>query len=308
LKALSSGSVFNFSILKTQIVQNQIFSKFKGISRIKYLSISFFSMVCFSISSHAQGDLLLFPKRLVFEGGKKSQVLNVANMGKDSVRYFISVVQVRMKEDGSFETITQPDSAQHFADKNFRFFPRNVVLGPNESQTVKVQLINTSQLPAGEYRSHLYFRAEPEKHPLGEKHPGKDSTSISVKLVAVFGISIPVIIRMGESTAKVDFAEASFEWKKDSMPLLKLSLSRSGNMSVYGDISVDHISLQGKITRIGVVKGMALYAPNALRRFNLFLDKKDGIDYHKGRLSISYTTQADARSVKLAETHVVLTL
>ena len=161
------------------------------------------TICCFSLQSFAQGDLLLYPKRIIFEGSKKSQTLNVANTGKDTVRYLISVVQMRMKEDGSFETISQPDSAQHFADKNFRFFPRNVILGPNESQTVKMQLINTDQLQPGEYRSHLYFRAEPEKRPLGEESSVKDSSSISVKLVAVFGISIPIIIRAGESTTKV---------------------------------------------------------------------------------------------------------
>jgi hypothetical protein len=253
----------------------------------------------------AQGDMLLYPKRIVFEGSKKSQTLNISNTGKDTVRYFISVVQIRMKEDGSFESITQPDSAQHFADKNFRFFPRNVVLGPNESQSVKMQLINTDQLAPGEYRSHLYFRAEPEKKPLGEEVP-TDSSSISVKLVAVFGISIPVIIRIGESTTNVNLSSPSFEMIKDSIPSLKVTFNRTGNMSVYGDISVDHISLQGKVTRIGIVKGMALYSPGTVRHFNLLLEKNKTIDYHKGRLHITYTTPADAKSVKIAETDLEL--
>jgi hypothetical protein len=77
-------------------------------------------------------------------------------------------------------------------------------------------------------------------------------------------------------------------------------------MSVYGDISVDHISLQGKVTRIGKAMGMALYTPNPLRYFDLVLDKNAGVDFHKGRLHIAYTTQADAKSVKIAETQVML--
>jgi len=261
---------------------------------------------CFSLKSSAQGDLLLYPKRIVFEGSKKSQTLNVANTGKDTVRYLISVVQMRMKEDGSFEIISHPDSAQNFADKNFRFFPRNVVLGPNESQTVKMQLVNTAQLAPGEYRSHLYFRAEPDKRPLGEEATVKDSSSISVNLIAVFGISIPVIIRSGESTTKVTLSDASFQLKGDSIPSLKVSFTRKGNMSVYGDISVDHISIQGKVTRVAIAKGMALYTPNLVRHFSLVLDKIGGIDYKKGRLRIAYTTQADAQSLKIAETELAL--
>jgi len=265
-----------------------------------------FAITCASLRLCAQGDLLLYPKRIVFEGSKKSQTLNVANTGKDTVRYLISVVQMRMKEDGSFESINNPDSAQKFADKYFRFFPRNVVLGPNESQTVKMQLINTAQLAAGEYRSHLYFRAEPEKKPLGEETTVKDTSAISVKLVAVFGISIPVIIRLGESSTRVTISNASFQLKGDSIPSLKLSFARNGNMSAYGDISVDHISIQGKVTQVAIAKGMALYTPNLLRHFTLQLDKSRSIDYKKGRLRITYTTPADAQSVKIAETELAL--
>jgi hypothetical protein len=211
-----------------------------------------------------------------------------------------------MKEDGSFETITQPDSAQYFADKNFRFFPRNVVLGPNESQTVKMQLINTNQLAPGEYRSHLYFRAEPEKRPLGEGETNKDSSSISVKLVAVFGISIPIIIRVGETTSGVSFSKVSLKQGKDTNPLLSIVFKRTGNISVYGDITVDHISSKGKTTRVGTVKGMAIYTPNLIRYFNLPLDQSAGTDYSSGKLRIAYTTPAEAKSQKISETEIAL--
>jgi len=275
---------------------------------VKYFLFAVGAFVLFSTELRAQGDLLLFPKRIIFEGQKKSQTLNLANSGKDTVRYLVSIVQSRMKEDGGFETISQPDSGQHFADKYVRIFPRNVVLAPNEAQSIKIQLANTNGMQPGEYRSHIYFRAEPEKKPLGEEGTRKDSTAISVQLVAVFGISIPLIIRVGESTTKVRISDESFQLNKDSIPSLKITFNRTGNMSVYGDISVDHISLQGKITRIGTAKGMALYAPNPVRHFNLLLDKNAGIDYNKGKLSIAYTTQPDAKLLKIAETELQLKL
>lgn len=263
-------------------------------------------LMLFALQSKAQGDLLLHPKRIVFEGSQKSQLLNLANSGKDTVRYFISVVQVRMNKEGGFETISQPDSGQNFANKYFRFFPRSVVLGPNEVQAVKIQLINAGELSSGEYRSHMYFRSEPEKKPLGYDKKEKDSTSISVDLKAVFGISIPVIIRVGPSTMNMSLSDPVLEWKKDSIPTLQVAFNRMGNMSAYGDISVDYISLQGATKRIGVAKGMAVYTPNQSRRIQLLLDQTAGIDYHKGKLRIAYTTQADTKSVKMAETELVL--
>jgi len=274
---------------------------------LKFLLFIFLlTLILFSLKSSAQGDLLLYPKRIVFEGSKRSQTINLANSGKDTVRYLISVFDARMTADGGFENISQPDSGQHFADKYFRFFPRNVVLAPNEAQSVKIQLINTNGLAQGEYRSHIYFRAEPDKKPLGEAEAIKDTGAIAVHVVAVFGISIPVIIRVGESTTQVDIRNASIQFDKDSIPSLKVDFKRNGNMSAYGDITVDHISTQGKLTRLGIAKGIALYAPNPLRHFKLLLDKNKGIDYHNGKLQIAYTTQADARSVKIAETELKL--
>ena len=263
-------------------------------------------LMLFSIQAESQGDLLLYPKRIVFEGSQKSQTINLANSGKDTVRYYISVVQIRMNKDGGFEKISQPDSGQNFANKYFRFFPRSVVLAPNEAQTVKIQLINTGELTTGEYRSHIYFRSEPEKKPLGEEKRIKDSTHISVDLTAVFGITIPVIIKVGTSTMEVQLSEPVLQWGKDSIPTLQVAFNRMGNMSAYGDISVDYISLRGAIKRIGIAKGMAVYTPNQFRSVHLLLDQTAGIDYHKGKLRIAYTTQADAKSVKMTETELVL--
>ncbi|MEJ7627141.1 MAG: hypothetical protein WKF35_09770 [Ferruginibacter sp.] len=289
-------------------MQNLFNTGARATQQLKYFLILLIVLIIFSLHSFAQGDLLIYPKRIIFEDSKKSQVLNISNTGKDTVRYFISVVQIRMKEDGSFETLIQPDSAQYFADKYFRFFPRSIVLGPNESQTVKMQLVNSNQLTAGEYRSHLYFRAEPEKKPLGDETLTKDTGSISVKLVAVFGISIPVIIRTGEAKSSVSFSDISLTTEQDSIPMLKIAFHRTGEISVYGDISIDHISIQGKITRVGAAKGLAIYTPTPVRYFKLPLDKIAGVDYQKGKIHISYITQADAKSIKMAETELILDL
>src|SRR4030042_1176006 len=178
----------------------------------------------------AQGDLLITPRRVVFDGSKRSMDLNLANTGKDTATYAISLMQIRMKEDGGFETITDPDPGQRFADRFIRYFPRSVTLGPNEAQVIKLQLIRSNELTAGEYRSHFYFRSIPKLKPLGEEETVKDTTSISVRLTPIFGITIPVIIRTGESTAKVSLSDLALDISDDTGPRLKLIFNRSGNM------------------------------------------------------------------------------
>lgn len=276
----------------------------KTIYNLYFLLIVIIFFSSFLLKATAQGNLLVTPKRVVFEGLKRSEELNLANVGSDTATYMISFIQIRMKADGSVETITEPDTAQIFADKYLRVFPRRVTLAPNEAQTVKVQLTKTNELTPGEYRSHLYFRAVPNEKPLGEKEAFKDS-SISVRLVPIFGISLPVIIRQGESTAKLSFSNASLHTESDSSPLLKITFNRSGNMSLYGDVTVNYISLNGKVTKVGNVKGLAVYTPNTVRNFNLLLDKKSGIDYHTGKLQIVYSDDSPKAS-KLAEAEVVL--
>jgi P pilus assembly chaperone PapD len=259
-----------------------------------------------SIEVQAQGNLLITPRRVVFEGTKKTQELNLANIGQDTAKYNVSIVQYRMNEDGSFLEITTPDEGQNFADKFIRFFPRTVTLAPNEAQVVKMQLIKTDQMQPGEYRSHVYFRAVPKQSALGTDEKVKDSTAIGVRLVPIFGITIPVIIHMGESTMKVNLSDLKMEIVNDTIPRLKLAFNRTGNMSVYGDMTVEHVSGTSVITKVGIVKGIAVYTPNKIRRFQVDLDNKAKVDYHSGSLRITYSSQTDSKPEKYTEAELKL--
>lgn len=124
---------------------------------------TFFGLfLAFTTPLAAQGDLLIFPKRVVFDARKKTEIINLTNTGKDTATYNISFIRIRMNENGSFETITEPDNGQFFADPFIRYYPRTVKLAPRESQVVKLQLKKTNALLPGEYRSHCI--SEPNKH------------------------------------------------------------------------------------------------------------------------------------------------
>jgi hypothetical protein len=264
----------------------------------------FLAFSCLDLS--AQGNLLITPRRVVFEGSKRSMDLNLANTGKDTATYAISIVQIRMKDDGGFETITEPDPGQRFADKYVRFFPRSVTLGPNEAQVVKIQLVKTDELITGEYRSHFYFRAIPKQKPLGEEDKIRDTASISVRLTPVFGITIPVIIRIGEPSVSITLSDLAFQTLNDTIPRFNMVFHRSGNMSVYGDLVVDYISPQGKKTRVGIANGVAVYTPNTVRRFQLNLNKTPGVDYSSGTLRVIYSAPSDVKPVRFAEAELML--
>lgn len=260
----------------------------------------------FPFDSMGQGNLLVTPRRVVFDENTRAVDLNLANIGQDTATYAISMVQIRMNEDGSFETITEPDEGQYFANKNVRYFPRQVVLPPNEAQVVKVQLLRANTLETGEYRSHFYFRSIPKLVALGDEEIEIDTTGISVQLTPVFGITIPAIIRIGESTMKVNMSDLAFEYLNDTTPSLSLNFNRTGNFSVYGDLAVEHVSPSGKVTSVGAANGIAVYTPNLKRFFKFNLTNAKGVDLSSGKLLVKFSASNDARPEKYAEAELVL--
>jgi P pilus assembly chaperone PapD len=266
-----------------------------------YLLAIVFGLLLLQNESKAQGNLLITPRRVVFEGNKQSQELTLANTGADTAKYTVSFVQYRMTEDGSFVQIEQPDAGQFFADKYLRFFPRSVTLPPNGSQVIRMQYRKMPDMQNGEYRSHVYFRAVPDENLLGDEQVNADTTSIGIKLVPIFGISIPIIIRNGELQAKVDLTGISLDIKSDSVPNLTVSFERTGNKSVYGDLTVMWSGNQGAAIEVGVVRGIAIYTPNSLRKFQMQLRNVPNVDYTKGKLLIKFQAPNDSKAELYAE-------
>jgi hypothetical protein len=254
----------------------------------------------------AQGNLLINPVRVVFEGNKQREEITLANTGQDTAVYAITLVQYRMTPTGSFEQIADPDPGQYFADPYLRYFPRRVTLAPNESQIVRMQLRRSPDMVDGEYRSHLYFRAVPDERPLGEDPLPEDTTAIGVRLVPIFGITIPVIIRHGDTHVKADFSGLELVKTPGQQPQLRFAITREGNISLYGDIAVTYEAPGTEAVQVGIVRGLAVYAPNTERSFTLPLNIPEGLDLSKGRINIRYSSSSDLRKEVYAETTITL--
>lgn len=270
-------------------------------STLSILALIFGSVLLSAFNAVAQGNLLITPRRVVFEGNKQSQELTLANTGVDTAKYTVSFVQYRMTEEGSFVQIDQPDEGQIFADKYLRFFPRTVTLPPNGSQVIRMQYRKMADMQTGEYRSHVYFRAVPDEKLLGEESAPSDTASIGIKLVPIFGISIPIIIRNGDLEVKVDLTNVNVDLKSDTVPSVTVTFERLGDKSVYGDLSVMWVPTQGESVDVGIVRGIAVYTPNKSRRFKMQLRNVPGVDYKTGKLLIKYQAPNDLKAEVFAE-------
>jgi len=242
----------------------------------------------------SQSDLLISPFRVVFENGKNIEEVTVANVGKDTAKYTVSFLQYKMLSTGKLEKIETQEDSILFADKYLRIFPKSVILAPNESQIVRIQVKSPPVLNQAELRSHLYFRSIVNETP--DMGTAIDSSGLGFKLVPVYGITIPIIIRIGESSVKAN-ATVNNVTTTDSLPMLNIDIERTGNVSTFGQIELVHTSVEGTKTTIGKVNGVAVYVPLHKRELAIPLKIPVGLDLSKGTLNLKYYSNAENKEI-----------
>lgn len=256
----------------------------------------------------AQGDLLVTPTRVIFEGNKQRQELSLVNTGTEATTYSISFVNKNMQEDGSFVDLKEPIAGQKVADPYLRIFPRQVTLAPQEAQVISLQYRRKQDMEDGEYRSHLYFRSEKDYTARGEKKADKDSLLLRVQLIPVFGMSIPVIIRTGVVKTEVSLSDIKLtpDEYDDSNALLKLVINRSGDYSVYGDIKVDFVSDKGKRQEIGSVNGIGVYTNINKRYATIRLEKFNTKKLGRGKIQVRYISNKESKEEIYTEANITI--
>ena len=257
-------------------------------------------------AGRAIGGLLVAPTRLVFEGRQRTGQLTLVNTGAQTATYRISLVRLRMTETGGFREVLQPDSAELFADTLVRFSPRRVELPPNVPQTVRLQLRLPADLPAGEYRSHLLFRTVPVSAP-EDSVRSEPVTDLQLTLRAIYGVSIPIIVRHGALAAGLSLSDPRVELVPGEEPTARLmvTLNRSGTCSVYGDLRAFLVRDGQRDLVVGVAKGLAVYTPNTRRTFVLPLRLPPSLDPH-GRLRVRFDSATGVTEIPPAEASVAL--
>ncbi len=215
--------------------------------------------------ANAAGDLLVAPTRVVLDGSRGTEVV-LNNIGSAPATYRISLEIKRMTALGGLDEIEEADAnaAEKAALAMISFNPRRVTLPPNQPQVIRVGVRVPEGTPAGEYRAHMLFRAVPDAAPATD--PAKPVTSgVSIALTPIYGITIPVIVRVGELGASAQIGEARVEETVDG-PAFAFDLTRSGNRSVYGDIEVTRPGLAEPLL---LARGIAVYPEVGQRKVSL---------------------------------------
>jgi P pilus assembly chaperone PapD len=242
------------------------------------------------------GDLLVSPTRVVFEGRKRTAELSLSNIGQGRATYRISLAGMEMDEGGAFREVPLPPSGPGQVNPQtlIRFSPREVTLGAQETQTVRLQVRKPAELPDGEYRIHMVFRAvPPAPEPQAQDKAG--AKGLSIRLTPVFGIAIPLIVRHGQTRATVKLADLTLDPARKQFGFRVL---REGNQSVYGDFQAFHLPPGGKAVPLAEAAGVAVYTPNASRKVTLPLSE---VPPAGGRIRLTYTLPSAEGGALLAE-------
>jgi len=176
----------------------------------------------------ARANIALSPLFLEFDADSKnrSKQVRFTNTTNEEMGYTIRLVNFRQEADGSYTPVKNPPEGGAFADEHIEFSPRLAKLKPMESQTVRVQRRGMASGADGEYVSHLLIQESPPEKKTNSPSNGK---GLSIELRAIYGVSIPVMIKKGEL-----FSSASIKGFKIADTTATAVIERAGTRSFLG--------------------------------------------------------------------------
>ncbi|MFM5952962.1 MAG: molecular chaperone [Novosphingobium sp.] len=250
-----------------------------------------------AVPAQAQGDLLVAPTRVVINNGGTAEVV-LSNIGERAATYRIALELRRMDESGDFNDVAEADAnlGERAALDMVRYAPRRVTLLPGQPQAVRISIRPPEGLPDGEYRVHMSFRAVPAAPDPAAPAEAGPATGVSIKLVPIYGITIPVFFRQGRLEAKAEIANPHLV-RTEGGAYVEIDMARSGTRSVYGE-------LIAKTARGDVVfnlRGVAIYAEVARRKVEVPVNAEQLAKLH-GPIRIEYRELPENGGALLAET------
>lgn len=212
------------------------------------------------------GDINLYPRRVIIDGRQRIASVGIYNKTANEGDYEVTISNMVMAPTGqifSLDSMPEGVTAERLkaADQMLRWSPRRVTLLGNEAQTVRIMARPPADLPPGEYRSHFSVVSIPRDVEGGfsiddavNGGTGSDQ-GIGVLIRPRFGISIPVIVRIGDTTLDVGLSKIALV-RTQQGPMLGVTIDRSGTRSAYGDLIV---TMRGQAAPVAIARGIGVY-------------------------------------------------
>lgn len=255
------------------------------------------ALLCAAPASAGIGDLLVAPTRVVLDGRRGTEII-LNNIGEDIATYRVSVEFRRMTPNGSLTPVAEPNEREKTAEGMILYAPRKVTLPPNQPQSIRLSARAPAGLADGEYRVHMLFRAIPEARPVTEP---KKVEGVSFQIRPIYGVTIPVIVRLGNLEAKAAISNVQ-KVVADGQPAVSLDINRTGDRSTFGEVRVLKAGVKDPIA---IVRGVAVYTEVDHRSVTIPIDPALAAQA-SGPVTVQYVEPTPTGAVTLAETSAVL--
>ena len=224
-------------------------------------------------------NLNITPRRVIFEGSKRTEAVYVFNQGSAAVTVDIALVDNFMLPSGEIVPValagekgaaaTAPLSRLRSARDLIIATPSRITLQPGKGKTIRLRASppNATSVPA-EYRTHLTATTlPPPSSGVTVDAAAGNRGELAFTINTVFGISIPLIVRTAGISASAAFGAITLEHANQpsgagdasrKVAVLAVPLQRTGAASIYGNVEVR--SGTGKNSElIGLVRGIGVY-------------------------------------------------
>ena len=262
---------------------------FKSLRKIAELaaSLAAFGVLAIAQPVQAQGDLLVAPTRVILDGSRGTEVI-LSNIGSEEATYRVGLELRRMTEDGELVPVEASDAnaTEEASLGMIRYAPRRVALPPGQPQAIRLAARPGADLPDGEYRVHMSFKAIPRPREVTAED--EQSEGVTFRLIPVYGITIPIIVRHGRVEAQVALTQPSIVEGEEG-PEFLMAIERSGESSTYGALTIFKPGVSEPLVRLG---GVAVYPEIGHRevRFRLTPEQASAL---RGPVRVEYRELPD---------------
>lgn len=230
-------------------------------------------------ATNVGASLNISPKRMTLDRTRRNQSVFVLNQGNAAVTVDVALVDRVMLRDGqilSVEDAAKIPEGKAAADvlksakDNVQISPRRVTLQPGKGQTIRLRLSTVPEAGA-EHRSHLTVTTIPPRDTgttAESAAAGAAGNELRFQITAIYGISIPIIVRTADAEVSARLENARIEYPDISVdgrqaprrtPVLSLDLVRGGASSLYGNFEVHVAGAKKGADPIGLARGVGLY-------------------------------------------------
>ena len=246
-------------------------------------------------------NLNISPKRVTFDRADRSATVYVFNQGTAAATFDIALVDRIMLPDGQIMPVTEAQAKPELkavldklmsAHEMLVATPRRATLEPGKGQTIRIRAAPSAAGPsgtpptAGEYRTHLTITTIPPPS-IGltaEQAASQNPGELRFQINSVFGLSIPVIVRIGPpdvrgaiENPKISTQNLSPDGVAPAKPtsVLTFQVVRLGPNSLFGNLEVRGVKEKSG-DPLGIARGVGVYPEIDRRQVTIPLRRTPG--------------------------------